>query len=98
MRRYAPMKPSTGTRWPADVLAALRLRDRGCVGRVVGMPGECFGALEPDHVRASGGMGMKSRSTLDNGALLCSTHHRVKTEDGRTWRPRLIDYIDGRFV
>ena len=98
LRRYAPMKQSAGTRWPPDVLADLRLRDRGCVGPIVGMPGDCFGALEPDHVRASGGISMKSRSTLDNGAMLCSTHHRLKTDHGREWRPRLIDYIDGRIV
>jgi hypothetical protein len=60
------------------------------------MPGECYGALEPDHVRASGGISMKSRSTLDNGAMLCSNHHRLKTENGRTWRPILLDYIDGK--
>jgi hypothetical protein len=96
LRRYVPLKSSRGTVWPPDVLAQLRERDRLCVGYVIGMPGECFGNLEPDHVRASGGLGMKSRSTLDNAALLCSNHHRVKTEAGREWRPKLIDYIEGR--
>lgn len=96
LRRYAPLKASAGTRWPPDVMRRLRERDRICVGRVVDMPGDCSGMLEPDHVRASGGLGMKSRSTIDNGALLCSAHHRVKTENGRTWRPVLIDYIEGR--
>jgi hypothetical protein len=45
---------------------------------------------------ASGGIGMKSRSTVDNGAMLCSVHHRWKTEHGREWRPKLIDYINGK--
>jgi hypothetical protein len=89
------MKPSRGTVWPPDILAIIRERDPACVGRIVGMPGDCFGGLEPDHVRASGGVGMKSRSTVDNGAMLCSTHHRLKTNEGRTWRPKLIDYING---
>jgi hypothetical protein len=65
-----------------------------CVGFLVGMPGPCFGALEIDHVRASGAVGMKSRSTVDNGVLVCSSHHREKTENGRQWRPVLLDYIE----
>lgn len=89
------MKPSTGTQWPREVLTRLRERDRLCVGYVIGMPGDCYGALEPDHVRASGAIGMKSPSTFENGAMLCSTHHRLKTERGREWRPRIIAYING---
>lgn len=96
IRRYAPMSKSAGTRWPSDVLERLRERDRLCVGFVIGMPGDCYGTLEPDHVRASGAIGMKSRSTVDNGAMLCSVHHREKTENGRTWRPRILDYIAGK--
>ncbi len=96
LRRYAPMKKGTGTKWPPDVLRKLRERDRICVGLVIDMPGPCYGMLEPDHVRASGGLGLKSRSTVDNGAMLCSAHHCIKTENGREWRPRLIDYIEGR--
>ena len=57
IRRYAPIKSSHGTVWPSDVLRQLRERDRMCVGAVIGMPGNCYGMLEPDHVRASGGMG-----------------------------------------
>lgn len=96
LRRYSSLKPSRGTVWPDKVLAILRQRDRLCVGFVIGMPGDCYGNLEPDHVRASGGLGMKSRSTVDNGAMLCSTHHRLKTNEGRTWRPRILDYIAGK--
>ena len=96
LRRYAPMKQSTGTRIPDDVRAFVTNRDRLCVGYVIGMPGECAGSYELDHVRASGGLGMKSRSTADNLVRLCGVHHRAKTENGRAWRPRLIDYIEGR--
>ena len=96
MRRYAPIKASRGTTWPLAVQVQIRHRDGVCVGPRIGMPGECFGALEIDHVRASGGMGMKSRSTVDNGTLLCSTHHRIKTEHGREWRPRLIEWIESK--
>jgi 5-methylcytosine-specific restriction endonuclease McrA len=91
-----PLKPSSGTRIPDDVRQAVEHRDRLCVGLVVLMPGDCAGAMELDHVRASGGLGMKSRSTADNLVRLCGAHHRVKTENGRVWRPILIDYIEGR--
>lgn len=94
MRRYAGLKPSLGTRWdPAIVEEANRLHRNRCLGAVVGMPGECSGQLEPDHIRASGGLGMKSRSTLDNCAPMCGEHHRRKTREGRTWRPRLIEAV-----
>lgn len=96
LRRYSPIAKSRGTVIPDKERARVEERDRRCVGWVVGMPGECFGQLELDHVRASGGIGLKSRSTADNLVRLCSTHHRTKTEDGRVWRPRLIAYIEGR--
>lgn len=95
LRRYAPIKPSLGTRWdPAVVQQANELHRWRCLGAVVGMPGECAGQLEPDHIRASGAMGMKSRSTLDNCAPMCSEHHRLKTREGRTWRPLLIEAVE----
>ena len=94
MRRYAPIEPSKGTAWPVQVREAAYARDRGCLGPRVGMPGPCQGEIELDHIRASGGIGLKSRSTLDNAASLCGFHHRVKTNAGRTWRPRLLDLID----
>lgn len=90
------MKASSGTHWPTDVLEELRHRDPVCVGLIVKMPGDCYGGLEPDHIRASGAIGMKSRSTLDNGAMLCAIHHRLKTNEGRFWRPKLIQYVDRR--
>lgn len=95
MRRFTPLKPSRGTHFePVVITEAVRLHGGRCLGAVVGMPGPCSGALEPDHIRASGGMGMKSRSTLDNCAPLCGAHHRVKTAEGRTWRPLLIEAVD----
>ena len=54
MRRYAPIKASRGTTWPLAVQVQIRHRDGVCVGPRIGMPGECFGSLEIDHVRASG--------------------------------------------
>jgi len=93
--RRSSLKPSRGTVWPPDVARAIEERDGyRCVGPRVGMPGVCEGPPEKDHVRASGAVGLKSRSTLDNGVLLCSnTHHPLKTREGRTWRPVLIDYL-----
>ena len=93
IRRYAPMKPSRGTTWPPEVRAAAYALHHGCLGLRVGMPLLCSGQVELDHIRA-GGTGLKSRSTLDNAAPLCSTHHRVKTEAGRLWRPLLIAAVD----
>jgi hypothetical protein len=96
LRRYSPMRQSRGTVIPASTREFVERRDRICVGAVVGMPGDCGGSYELDHVRASGGLGLKSQSTEDNLVRLCSVHHRVKTEDGRRWRPVLIDYLTGR--
>jgi hypothetical protein len=96
LRRYSEMHRSVGTRWPGDVLAEIKRRDRGCVGPIVGMTGPCFGAPEADHVRASHGVGMKSPSTVENGVILCSAHHREKTEAGKLWRPKLLRYIQLR--
>lgn len=95
MRRgLNPLKSTGGTRWPDDVRRAAYALHRGCLGPRVGMPGECQGEIELDHIRASGAIGMKSRSTLDNAASLCGFHHRVKTQHGRHWRPLLIELVD----
>ncbi|MBA3584412.1 MAG: HNH endonuclease [Gemmatimonadetes bacterium] len=95
LRRYTPLRQSRGTVIPEDVRRELRERDQGrCVGPLVGMPGECSGSLDADHVRASGALGKKSPTTLDNLVLLCRfTHHRAKTEAGRVWRPKLLAYL-----
>jgi 5-methylcytosine-specific restriction endonuclease McrA len=82
----------------AETYAHVRRRDRewtgdDCVGPYVGMPGACHYAIEVDHVRASGGLGLRSRSTPDNLVSLCRDHHRLKTEHGKTWRPALLAYL-----
>jgi 5-methylcytosine-specific restriction endonuclease McrA len=94
VRRYAKAKPSRGTVIPAKVRLDVLLRDNGCVGRER-LPGDCEGAIELDHVRASGGMGMKSPTTPDNLVSLCGSHHRFKTEHGREARPLLLAYLEG---
>lgn len=93
LRRYAPMKPSTGTPVPPDIRLRVLRRDAGCVGYRLNLPGDCMGALELDHVRASHGIGMKSRTEADNLVTLCGAHHRYKTDHGRTVRPLLLDYL-----
>lgn len=75
-----------------ELYAAVMERDQGCVGPRIGMPRECFGRLELDHIRASGGLGLRSRSTLDNLASLCGGHHYEKTVHGRMWRSALIEW------
>lgn len=95
LRRCAPMKPSRGTVIPPEIRAAVRDRDRGCVGPRAGMLGPCWGGLEQDHVRASHATGMKSASELGNLVLLCAVHHRYKTNHGREVRPLLLAYIEG---
>ena len=87
------MKPSMGTQWPPEVRQAAWDRDHGCIGPRIGMPDLCLGEVQLDHVRASGGISMKSRSTLDNAASLCVRHHDLKGREGRKWRPVLLDYI-----
>lgn len=93
LRRYAPMKQSRGTTWPVEETVAINERDRRCVGPRVGFQGDCYGANEKDHVRASHGIGMKSESTRYNGVLLCSVHHAWKTVHGREARPLLLAYL-----
>ena len=73
--------------------AHVRARDRGCVFTRLGIQHDCFGQLELDHVRASGGLGLRSRSTSDNLVLLCPSAHHMKTLEGRRWRPVLLAWI-----
>lgn len=94
LRRYSEMKPSAGTVIPPAIRLIVLRRDDGCIGESVGMPGPCLGPLELDHVRASHGMGMKSETTPANLVTLCGTHHRVKTNGGRIWRPVLLAYLE----
>lgn len=94
LRRYAPIAPSKGTQIPPLVRVQVITRDDGCVGPRVGMTGPCLGGIELDHVRASHGMGMKSETSVGNLVALCGTHHQTKTSAGRTWRPRLLAYLE----
>jgi 5-methylcytosine-specific restriction endonuclease McrA len=55
---------------------------------------DCDGPLDVDHVRASGGLGMKSPTHRTNMVVLCRHHHRAKTEYGKTWRPLLLAYLE----
>ena len=59
----------------AKLRTALTFRDRCCVVPGCGMP---YG-LEIDHVHP---MALGGVTTLDNLALLCAHHHRLKTYDG----------------
>ena len=66
------------------------------MGEKLGWPSHAFlgwYSLESDHVRASHGTGMKSRSSEDNGVLLCGPCHRWKTEHGKEARPLLLAYL-----
>ncbi len=45
-------------------------------------------------MRASGGLGLRSRSSPDNLVLLCPWAHRLKTLEGRRWRPVLLAWIE----
>jgi hypothetical protein len=54
----------------------------------------CDGPLDVDHVRASGGLGMKSPTHRTNMVVLCRHHHRAKTEFGKVWRPLLLAYLE----
>jgi len=93
LRRYSPLKPSRGTRWDPSVREHVATHQPGCIGSLAGMPGDCAGTSELDHVRGSGGVGMKSKSIATNCALTCSWHHSLKTREGKTWRPRLLAVI-----
>jgi hypothetical protein len=101
VRRCTTLKPSAGTQIPAKVRIAVRVRDRGyCVCDRAGFPEEVqafckanYTEPEIDHVRGSGGMGMKSPTELDNLVLLSGWCHRWKTEHGREARPLLLAYL-----
>lgn len=78
----------------------VRARDSGCVAaRAMGLKGStvehrCRGPLDVDHVRASGGLGLKSLTHRRNMVVLCRWHHTLKTEFGKVWRPLLLAYLE----
>ena len=97
-----PPKVKRDTTDEAKERAYVRQRDPVCVARLIIMPGSgvplsvmspCNGPLTTDHVRASGGLGMKSPTVRTNLVRLCMGHHRLKTDWGKTWRPLLLAYL-----
>lgn len=96
LRRYTPLAKSRGTEIPSAVRNYVKARDNGhCVGRIVGFPTVCLGRLEIDHVRSSGGIGMKSPSEAWNLVSLCGLAcHKWKTEHPRQARPLLIAWLE----
>lgn len=88
------MRQSRGTQIPPDIRLAVHLRDNGCVGQLLGWPGPHTSRLELDHVRASGGLGMKSPTVPDNLVSLCLECHGWKTNHGREARPQLVAYLE----
>jgi hypothetical protein len=93
-RRWGRPARSWGDPIPADVRAYVRERDGSCVFTQLAIPHECFGQLELDHVRSSGGLGLRSPSTADNLVVLCPTAHFAKTLNGRRCRPVLLEWIE----
>ena len=94
-----PRKPPKVKRDTPDEAAEkqyVRDRDRDCVARLIlaPVPTQCAGRLDVDHVRASGGLGMKSPTHRTNMVALCRHHHQLKTDWGKTWRPLLIAYLE----
>lgn len=78
---------------PPAMRVRVYTRDQGCVGfRLI--PGvDCALGLTLDHVRASGGLGLKSVTCDCNLVSLCVGHHQYKTLNGRAVRPFLLDYL-----
>jgi hypothetical protein len=104
---FAPPPPKKAPKVKRDTAAEaaekayVRARDRGCVaaraahasGPLIS-PMQCDGPFDVDHVRASGGLGMKSPTHRSNMVVLCRWHHRLKTDYGKVWRPLLIAYLE----
>jgi 5-methylcytosine-specific restriction endonuclease McrA len=89
------MKQSRGTVIPPSIRRIVLARDGWkCVVRLVGVTHECLPGLELDHVRSSGALGRKSRTTVDNLVTTCPEGHRIKTENGRAVRPLLVAWIE----
>lgn len=100
---FAPPPPKAAPKVKRDTpleaaeKAHVRHRDNGCVAaraaRRHELAADCSGPLDVDHVRASGGLGMKSPTVRTNLVVLCRHHHDAKTQYGKTWRPLLLDYL-----
>jgi 5-methylcytosine-specific restriction endonuclease McrA len=104
---FAPPPPKKAPKVKRDTDAEraeknyVRARDKDCVARrSIALSGgdldfrsTCDGPLDVDHVRASGGLGMKSPTHRTNMVVLCRHHHIAKTEYGKVWRPLLEEYL-----
>src|SRR5690606_36114238 len=77
-----------------DLAAYLAKRDGRCAMVKIRADHVCDGPSEIDHVRASGGLGLRSPSTKANTVRLCRWAHLTKTYLGRVIRPLLLDYIE----
>lgn len=89
-------KTSRSKQEPTESLRAyVKQRDKGCVAaHILKVYDQCQGGLQIDHVRASGGLGMKSPAERWNLVQLCAWHHKAKTEYGKVWRPLLLAYLE----
>lgn len=89
-------KPKKDRKWPEGLHDYIVERDQGCVAHrlQLGRDRPCFGKVQVDHVRHSGGIGMKSPTEAWNLVSLCGQHHYSKTvHEGGDWRPVLIKYL-----
>ena len=98
-RHRRPLRPAGGRKGRGHrdpvidaTWAAVRARDGGCVGPRAGLPGDCGGPLELDHV-LNGGLALRGPSTEGNLVTLCRDHHRYKTEHARGARMLLVAYL-----
>lgn len=89
-----PSKPSKA--WPAGLYDYIIERDGGCVAHRLGLSDrDCYGRVQVDHVRHSGGVAMKSPTEAWNLVSLCGQHHYDKTtHQGGDWREVLVEYLN----
>lgn len=77
-----------------EVYHHVRSRDGWrCIGPAVGMPGQCDGPVQLDHI-LNGGMSYRGLSVPLNLASLCGyVHHPMKDSDLKRWRPLLVAFV-----
>ena len=75
--------------WPALRQKRFRLDGYQCTAKDANTGLRCTGpAEECDHI------GDREDHRIEMLRSLCSWHHRLKTDHGKTWRPLLIAYLD----
>lgn len=77
-----------------DLAAYLERRDGRCAMAKIRADHICDGPSEIDHIRSSGGLGLRSPSIKANCVRLCRWAHLQKTYYGKTIRPLLLYYIE----